>query len=321
MFLSAIDGAESMPSLTLAIPIYNGGDRLAGLWSALERLNVPVGFVWRIILVDNNSQDTSLDQMRQWAQTWRRCPVQVVQEREQGAAFARWQAVRCSPDDWLAFLDDDNWPEPDWLVAIAAFIDTLPIDSPIAAFAGRVLPNYHTAPPAGFSRIEGYLAVRSYPDLGDRPCAFAAAQLRLPPAAALVVRRQAWLGAVPARPRLGGKVPGRLIQGDDYEPLLYLVKAGWQIWFVPSLVTHHQIPASRLEPAALVQLARGCGLATYTLRSILEPAGVGLALRTIVGGLRRSLRLLVRHGGQIRRDPVLAAEWAFEIGVILSPFI
>lgn len=307
------------PQIAIAIPIYNGADRLPALFDRLQALEIPPGLRWEIWAIDNNSSDDTIAQLRQIQQTWNRCPLHISQEPRQGAAFARQRAVRLTAAPWVAFLDDDNWPEPDWLREAIAFAEAHP---QVGAFGGKVLGAYAIDPPPALRDLEGYLAIRSYPEFADRPGPFLAQQLRLPPAAALIVNRAAWLATVPPEPQLSGKLAGRFVQGDDYEPLLYLARAGWEIWFAPRLKTHHQIPAWRLDRAYLIRLARACGLATFALKRIITPpiAWPGLALRVMVANGYKALKL---RSLRQDADPSIAltatVRQAFFWGCALSP--
>lgn len=285
-------------TLTLAIPVYNGATRLPALFDRLRSQHIPPDLGWEIVIVDNNSQDDTAAVVATFQASDPPCPVRYEHEPRQGAAFARLRAIAVARGEWVGFLDDDNWPEPDWIAQAWDFGRSHP---QAGAFAGKVLGDYERQPPAGFERLEGFLAVRDYADYGDRAQPFDPVNLRLPPAAALMVRRSAWLAAVPPEPTLSGKVPGRLVQGDDYEPLLHIHKAGWEIWYCPAMRTHHQMPAWRLERAYLLELARGCGLATYALRSINTPPNRRWPLfgRTVLGNVRKAIA--TQFGWQ--RDP------------------
>lgn len=315
--------------LTVAIPTYKGADRLPILLQRLEqqrdRADRPTAFStalsWEVIVVDNNSPDATASVVAAWQQQWqaRRCPatLRYCREERQGAAFARQRAMGEAQGDWVAFIDDDNVPEEDWLAAIAAFREHSPR---LGAFSGRIQGAYSAPPPPGFEQIKGFLAIR---DHGPEPRRFRAANLELPPAACVVVRRSAWLAAVPPQPRLSGKLPGRFIQGDDYEPLLYLHRAGWEIWYTPTLCTHHHIAADRFDRAYLLTLAQGCGLATYPLRRIITPVHQrpSIFLRTILGNLRRLLCHGLTYRQRIRRELVPGFLWAFYWGSLCSPFV
>jgi len=310
---------EGAPLIAIALPIYNAAARLPALFDRLRALEIPPGLRWEIWAIDNNSTDETIAVLQTLQQTWTACPLHISRELHQGAAFARQRAVRLTAATWVAFLDDDNWPEPDWLREAIAFATDHP---GVGAFGGKIFGAYEVEPPPDFRAIEGYLAIRDYPEFADRPGRFDALNLRLPPAAALVVNRAAWLTTVPPEPRLGGKVADRFVQGDDYEPLLHLVRGGYEIWFAPRLRTHHQIPAWRLDRAYLLKLARACGLATFALKRIVTPpiGWPALALRTTIANGYKAVRLL----WQSRRDradhPAIGAiRVSFFLGCALSP--
>ena len=103
--------------------------------------------------------------------------------------------------------------------------------------------------------------------------------------------------------------------------MLYLHKGGWQILYSPTLITHHQIPPQRFERPYLLTLAKGCGLATCQLALITAAPTrkPWVALRVLLGSLRRVLRHLLRHRGPGRSLPA-AVEFQFHLGSALSPF-
>lgn len=137
-----------------------------------------------------------------------------------------------------------------------------------------------------------------------------------------MIRKKAWIESVPRRPTLTGKLPGVMIQGEDYEPLLYIHKAGWEIWYNPAMHTTHQIPQWRLERDYLRSLARGCGLATCQLRMInAKPYQKPLIFtRTLLGNLRRVVHHFIKYRRAIRTDLVSNCELAFFLGSFVSPF-
>lgn len=304
--------------LTVVIPTYNGAKRLPAVLDKLKGQQHTEAIRWEILVVDNNSQDDTATLIQQSQADWPAAiPLRYAFEGRQGAAFARQHAIRAAKGRLIGFLDDDNWPAPDWVANILAFHRSHP---QAGAFGGQIHGDYEVPPPEGFEKIRAYMAIR---EQGPQPFRFRAENLQLPPAASLVVQRQAWLQSVPPHPTLTGKLPGLFIQGDDYEPLLYLHKAGWEIWYAPDLHTDHQIPRQRLERDYLMTLARGCGLATYHLGLINTPPGrqPQLMMRTVLGNLRRIILQFVRHSRHLKTDLVAAFQMEFYIGSFLSPFI
>ncbi|MEM6503789.1 MAG: hormogonium polysaccharide biosynthesis glycosyltransferase HpsE [Cyanobacteria bacterium P01_C01_bin.89] len=315
---SVIDTGSTF-EISVIVPTFNGESRLPDLFKSFQKFIIPPSFRWEIIVIDNNSGDRTADVVRSWQDSWTTCPLRYGFEPYQGAAYARWKGIDLAQGRYVIFVDDDNVLVPHWITAAWKFAQTHPN---AGAIAGPVVGDYETPPPENFEQIEKFLAVRDYPDYDNQPCLFAPQNLQLPPSAALLVDRLRWLNSVPRQQLLTGKTPQFLLQGDDYEPLLYLHKHGWEIWFNPELVSHHKIPQWRLTQKYLTQLARGCGLATYALRLINAPRSQHryLAFKTSLGSLKR---LLVKGiewaiaSGALKR--VIAIEIVFLWGTFESP--
>jgi len=302
---------------TIAIPTYNGASRLPKL---LEKLRQQTGLdqiSWEIIVVDNNSTDNTAQVVQEYQGNWLPgVPLTYILEPEQGAAFARLRAVKEAQGELIGFLDDDNLPYPDWIAQAYTFAQEHP---QAGAFSGQIHGEFEVEPPENFQRIQAFLAIREH---GSTPHQFEPQNLRLPPAASLVVRKKAWCESVPSRPTLTGKLPGIMIQGDDYEPLLYMYKAGWEIWYHPDLHTYHQIPHWRLEREYLLSISRGCGLATCQLRMInatpwQKPI---IFLRTLLGNLRRVIWQFIKYRRKVKTNIIMECEMEFFWGSLMSCF-
>lgn len=302
---------------TVAIPTYNGAIRLPKLLDKLQSQTGIEQISWEIIVVDNNSTDDTAKVVEDYqGNGLLSIPLKYVLEPEQGAAFARLRAVREARGELVGFLDDDNLPDPDWIAQAYLFAKEHP---QAGAFSGQIHGAFEVEPPKNFERIQAFLAIREH---GSTPHQFEPDKLRLPPAASLVIRKQAWCESVPLRPTLTGKLPGVMVQGDDYEPLLYMHKAGWEIWYHPELHTYHQIPSWRLERDYLLSISRGCGLATCQLRMINAKSWQKpvILIRTLLGNLRRVVRQLIKYRGQVKTDLIAACELEFFWGSLMSPF-
>lgn len=304
-------------AFTVAIPTYNGETRLPKILDKLREQTRTEDISWEVLIVDNNSRDNTAKVVQEYQATWlESVPLRYVFEPEQGAAFARARAVREAKGEFVGFLDDDNLPAPDWLAEAYSFVQEHP---KCGAFSGQIHGDFEVNPPENFKKIQVFLAIREHGPLSHQ---FEPDKLRLPPAASLVFRKNAWCESVPPRPTLTGKLPGVMVQGDDYEPLLYMHKAGWEIWYHPALHTYHQIPRQRLERDYLRSLARGCGLATCQLLFINAKTWQKpfIFVRTILGNLRRLALYLIKYRGQLKTDLIAACEFEFFLGSLVSPF-
>jgi len=302
---------------TVAIPTYNGANRLPKL---LEKLRSQINIAhlhWEIIVIDNNSTDHTAQLIQEIQANWpTNYPLKYYLEPEQGAAFARQKAVREAKSELIGFLDDDNLPAPDWIAQAYLFAQEHP---QAGAYSGQIHGEFEINPPEKFERIQAFLSIREH---GSKPKLFEPEKLRLPTAAALIVRQKAWLAHVPIRPLLKGRLGESMLGGEDYEILLHLHKAGWEIWYNPALHTYHQIPHWRLEKNYLLSISRGCGLATYQLLLInannwQKPL---LIARTIIGNLRRIILQLIKYRGKLKTDLIAACELEFFWGSLISPF-
>ncbi len=302
---------------TVAIPTYNGASRLPKL---LEQLRTQVNtedLVWEIIIVDNNSKDNTAEVVRQYQANWPEpYPLRYCLETEQGAAFARQRAIREAKGELIGFVDDDNLPDTNWVAAAYTFGKEHP---KAGAYGGQIHGDFEVEPPENFKRIKSFLAIR---ERGEKLHLYEPDNLNLPPGAALVVRKQAWCECVPIRPTLQGRVGEKMLVGDDYEPLLYIHKAGWEIWYNPAMHTYHQIPQRRLEKDYLLSLIRGCGLTICHLRMInakiwQKPI---IMARIMLGSLRRAILHLLKYRWKVKTDLIAACEMEFHLSSFASPF-
>lgn len=306
-----------MIDFTVAIPTYNGATRIPKLLDRLRQQKSLEQICWEIVIVDNNSADNTAQIVQQYQANWLPgVPLNYVLEPQQGAAYARLRAVKEAQGKLIGFLDDDNLPNLDWIVQAYTFAQEHP---QAGAFSGQIHGDFEVEPPDNFQRIQGFLAIREH---GSIPHQFDPENLRLPPAASLVVRKQAWCESVPSRPTLAGKLPGVMVQGDDYEPLLYMYKAGWEIWYHPKLHTYHHIPHWRLERNYLLSLCRGCGLPVCYMRMInAKPAQRPIIfIKTLFGNLRRIIWQFIKYRQKVKTDLIVECEMEFFWGSFMSCF-
>jgi glycosyltransferase involved in cell wall biosynthesis len=310
--------SQDLFSITVAIPTYNGAQRLPKVLEALRHQRHTEDISWDIVVIDNNSSDATEQMVRFYQENWEK-PYFLTYylEPRQGSAFARKRAIKEAKGCYIAFLDDDNIPAPDWIVSIHKFSQDYPH---IGAFSGQIHGDYEVEPPENFQKIAAFLAIREH---GLHPFRFNPDNLNLPPSAGLVVCKQAWNDAVPNHPQLKGRLGQSMMGGEDYEVLLHLHQAGWEIWYNPQMHINHCIPRHRLEREYLLSLARGVGLATCQLRMInARPVDKPVIFaRTILGNGRRIVQHQWKYGKQLKHELVPAFELEFYRSSMMSPLI
>lgn len=303
---------------SVVIPTYNSESRISAV---LEKLRVQQGteqITWEIIVVDNNSKDNTAkviqDIQNSWNQPW---TLKYILETQQGAAFARQRGLEEGLGELIGFLDDDNWPDVNWVAEAYHFGKNYP---QAGAYGGQIHGVYEVPPPDNFKTIEGFLAIR---ERGPEPNRYQPELLSLPPGAALVVRKQVWDKVVPKRPQMSGKLPGdKMVQGDDWEPLMYLHKAGWEIWYNPTMHTYHQIPSWRLKQDYLLSLIHGSCLSFCPLRMIsAQPHEKPIILaRTLLGNIYNVIVFYFNHHQQLKTVLVVQCQMQIYLSRISSVF-
>lgn len=306
------ESRERSLDFTVVIPTYNGAQRLPSVLSRLQAQKGLENVLWEIIIVDNNSQDETATCIHQWQQQWQgAASLRAVFEPRQGTAFARQRGVTEAQGHLIGFVDDDNWPAPDWIAAAIAFGERYP---DAGAFSGRVHEHFESSPQEALGSMLTYLSVR---DKGPTALLFHPEKLQLPPGAGLVIRRQAWLESVPDVLRCTGG------GGDDYESLLYLAKGHWQIWYNPQMVLEHFISADRLRRDYLRSLARRYGLCTWNLILVNTTRWQSpfRLMRFFLGSLHRTVQHLAKYRLHSRHSLEADCLLAFHLANLQSPFV
>jgi len=296
---------------SVAIPTYNGAQRIPLVLEQLRQQVTDGQISWEILVIDNNSQDNTAAVVGQIQEQWTLpVPLTYLHEPQQGIAYARQRAVTAAAGRYVGFLDDDTLPVADWVASACQFGDAHP---QAGAWGSQVRAEFEVPPPEDLGMARGMLALRNY---ADKPKLFVPEKLQLPPGAGLVIRRQAWLAVIPYR------LHRRQRGGNDYEISLRLHRAGWQIWYNPAMAITHRIPASRMEKPYLESLAWLHGRCTCELRMLTAspPMRPWILIRSLLGGLKKLTGHLIRYRTRIRATTSAACEWSFFLGSATSPF-
>ncbi|MGK7927410.1 MAG: hormogonium polysaccharide biosynthesis glycosyltransferase HpsE, partial [Spirulina sp.] len=293
----------AMIDFTVAIPTYNGAHRIP---LVLERLKTQINteaIAWEVIVIDNNSNDETSNVVFRYQKEWSdRVPLKYFFEARQGTAYARMRAVREAAGQLVGFLDDDNVPALDWVYQAVKFSKTYP---KVGAYGSQVHADFEVAPPESFEKIIGFLAIR---ERGEFPNLYQPEILSLPTTAGLVVWKQVWQDCCPQTFRFIGRVDGSMLGGEDYEILLYIYKAGWEIWYNPDMHIYHKIPSSRLERDYLISLIHGSCLCFFPLKMTIhenwkKPA---IAFKTVFGNLYNALKYKIKYWHKLQQDDIVA---------------
>jgi glycosyltransferase involved in cell wall biosynthesis len=232
-------------SATILICTYNRAQLLRETLAALQTLTRPPDCRIEIIVVDNNSSDSTPIVIAE-ATCHPGIPVIAVHESSQGKSFALNRGLETARGDIVALTDDDVWPHPEWLNRIVSDFR----ERDVTFVFGKVLPRWGCLPPPEMltppaQDIWGPLAIVDY---GDRPIDYISESVgqRLPIGANLAFARGALVAIGGWRTDLG-KVNNTLISGEDHEIFMRLRRHGlYAGYYDPAVSVRHFVPAARL---------------------------------------------------------------------------
>lgn len=306
---------EERLDISVAICTYNGEHRLPSVLKCLMAQLGVEGLAWEVIVVDNNSTDGTAQVVETFRQQWPRdVPLRYAFETRQGAGYARQQAIHIARGPLVGFLDDDNLPSLGWVAAAYRFGQANP---QAGAYGSRIRGDFEINPPPNFDRIGAMLALT---ERGSEPLLYSPQYKILPPAAGLVIRRQAWITTVPEALSLADAI-GFRAAGEDLEVVLYIQRQGWEIWYNPAMRMYHKIPGSRFKRDYLLQMFRSIGLSRHRTRMLsLAPwQRPWMTPLYLANDLRKILRHLLKYRMAVVTDTVTACEMTLYFYSLVSP--
>lgn len=198
--------------------------------------------------------------------------ARLVRSEAPGLSRARNLGLAAARGGWVAYLDDDAVPAPDWAAALLARIAALPPTA--AAIGGRILPAWEAPlPPWWPPALRGVLTIVEWEGFGE-------AGRDLPPGVEIYGANMAFareaLSAIGGFPEALGRVGDRLLSGEEVEVVTRLRAAGHRAFYDGAAVVRHSIQRERLRPSWLLSRLLWQG-ATDALRDR-RRGGAGRAL-------------------------------------------
>jgi glycosyltransferase involved in cell wall biosynthesis len=137
------------PAMSVAVCIctYKRPHLLRRLLLALDRQDTSGQVSYSIVVADNDAAESAREVVAQFAAT-SSVAVTYCIERQQNIALARNRALEHAEGDFVAFIDDDEFPERDWLVAMLNAGEQFDADGVL----GPVRPFFEEPPPAWLVR-------------------------------------------------------------------------------------------------------------------------------------------------------------------------
>jgi len=275
---------------------YQRPQGLLRLFGALQEQQLPEPAPeLRVVVVDNDAAGSARELCEE-ARRWLRFPLEYRIEKRRGIPQARNRALSeaLPRADFVAFVDDDEAPDPGWLAALLR----VQADSGADAVAGPCLPVFEEPPPSWV--LAGRLFERPRRETGERVGTAATHNV-------LLTTR-----ALAPLPRLFDERMA-LCGGSDDEFFRRFDAAGHRIVWADEAVVREWVPPSRARLAWILRRAFRIGSSAALVEGRLADTPVtrrrqlAHALWCMAKGSALALSALPRGFGPCVREARLAA--------------
>jgi len=268
-----------MKTVTVIICTYNRCELLAKTLETIAGSHVPQPMQWNVLVVDNNSTDETRSVVESFLD---RYPGRFSYEFEprQGLSYARNTGIRESRGEILAFVDDDERVEPDWLWNL-----TWPLcDGKWVGAGGRIMAAWPRSLPSWLADDDpNNIGPFGTIDLGEE-----VGELSRPPYGGnMAYTREMFQRYGEFRTDLG-RSSNNLQGREEIEFANRLLAAGEHLWYAPQAVVHHKIQEHRMEKKSVLHWWYWYG------RSEITDLGLPPTRWNILGIPLASFRRLVR---------------------------
>jgi len=133
---------RELDHITVCICTYKRPEMLARLIKEIQNQNSDHLFTYSVVIVDNDSAQSARHVVEDIGEE-SGIAIDYYCEPEQNIALARNKAVQNAAGNFLAFIDDDEVPSREWLLALYRSVHEFNADG----ILGPVLPSFESEPP------------------------------------------------------------------------------------------------------------------------------------------------------------------------------
>ena len=197
------------PRVSVIVCTHNGERHIEETLSALERVDYPN---YEVIVVDDGSADRT-------GAIAGRFNVRLIQTDNHGLSAARITGLRAATGEIVAYIDDDAYPDTEWLKRLAIVF----LHSDYVGVGGPNLP------PAGDSLVAQCVA---HAPGGPIHVLLSDSDAEHIPGCNMAFRREHLLA-------VGGFDPQFRVAGDDVDVCWRVQEQGWKLGFSPTAMVYH----------------------------------------------------------------------------------
>ncbi|MCL2328958.1 MAG: glycosyltransferase [Bacteroidetes bacterium] len=206
---------------------------------------------YEIVLVDNNSTDTTPVICRNFVMKNPELNIQYIHEVRQGLSYARNTGIEKAQGSIIVFLDDDAIAAKHYCQTVVDFFATTP---QAMVIGGRIFPKFETAQPAWMPRE--LTPLYSTLDLGNEVCEFKRG--KYPIGANMAFRNYVFQECGTFNTSLG-RVGKNLLGGEEKDMFFRIKEKKMRVFYLPEAWVFHIIPTARTTKEFIKRQAIGSG--------------------------------------------------------------
>jgi glycosyltransferase involved in cell wall biosynthesis len=252
--------------ITVCICTHNRPRYVRDCLDGLRRQTVGTG-AFHLVLVDSGSTGSAAaDLVRMVAEF---PGARLIRLEQPGVSAARNAGAWAARTSYIAYLDDDAIPAPDWVERILQAIKAAP--RPPGVIGGRILPKWEAPLPRWWlPGLRGVLSIIEHEGAGE----YRTNELPegMEPYAANMVVHVLSLLAVGGFQCSIGRYGDALLSDEEVQLAWKLQDAGHSACYDSRIVVWHQIQAGRLTPEWLLRRLYSQGVSTVLTRKLLGRA-------------------------------------------------
>ncbi|MFY8091449.1 MAG: glycosyltransferase family 2 protein [Chitinophagaceae bacterium] len=237
--------------LSVVICSYNRAKYIANAMESLYNQTIDKS-LYEVFVVDNNSTDNTKEICQNYITKNTDFNISYIEEKRQGATYARNTGAALAKGKYLVFMDDDAEANVDFLERILLFFKNNPNADGVG---GRIIPLYIPEEPKWMSYYVSSL-VGNF-DYSNTVKEFAPE--KFPLESNMVTPKQLFDEVGGFDENLLGVVGTLRIGGESKGYHIKLQKMGKKIYYDPTIIVRHVIETEKLTRAYMYRVASGIG--------------------------------------------------------------
>ena len=247
--------------ISVIICTYNRAESLRRTLQTCCDLVIPEGVTWELLVVDNNSTDTTKQVCEEFTG---KLPLRYLFEPNQGKSNALNTAIAATESNLLLLTDDDVDIQSRW---IASMYDAALRYPDVSFFGGPTLPRWEIQPPQWLNTHSGTLLspVTIHNDKGASEL-FVSVETGLFFGANIAFRKSAFSQLPWFREDLGplgsgvARYGATTVTGEETEFMERLILSGHRGLYVPAAVVYHRNSRERMTEQYVRKWYFQCGI-------------------------------------------------------------